>query len=188
MKKINFHTALWGIVFLLAGLSGPYTLLAGDLPKLNEKLPLFSVNAPGDKAERTYLGLLDSPKFGIGDIDAELVLIEIVGVYCPKCHQQFPKMRKLFNQVQKDSQLTRKIKFLSIAVGASPSEVAFLKKQFSLSYPIVTDPDFEIHKILEEPRTPFTMLVARDRTIVYTHLGVIEDFDKFLVEIRKLAG
>ena len=182
-QRLFFHIAMFS--FLIAAY---VPAAAGDQPKPGDKLPEFALNAPASSAELSYLGLAKTPTFEFDQLGADLVVMEIIGVYCPKCHLQYPKMKKLFHQVQKDRALAAKVKFLSIAIGANPAEVAFLRKQFQLPYPVTTDPLFEIHKKLGEPRTPFTMLVTKDGKIVYAHLGLIENFDKFLAEIRKQAG
>lgn len=179
---------VWGILVIAIGLAAPARTPAGGLPETGKDLVEFPFNTPATEAEKAYLGIEKAPTFALEDIEAELVLIEIVGVYCPQCHIQFPKMKKLFFRIQKDKPLAGKVKFAAIAMGANSREVAYLRQQFKLPYPVLTDPNFETHKLLGEPRTPFTLLVRRDRKIVYTHLGPIKDMDQFLAQIRKLAG
>ena len=62
-----------------------------------------------------------------------------------------------------------------------------LRRGGSYEYPIVQDEKFTVHKLLGEPRTPFTMLLGKDGTVLYTHLGVIEDTDAFFQIIQDLA-
>jgi hypothetical protein len=76
---------------------------------------------------------------------------------------------------------------LGIAIGATTTEVEHLRKSGSYEYPIVQDERFTVHKLLGEPRTPFTMLIGKDGKVLYTHLGVIEDTDAFFQVIQDLA-
>ena len=185
MTNFFIKRAGFGIILLITGIIGLNTVFAGSLPKVGTSLPEFTITA-SDK-DRSYLGVGAEKEFTFDNIKGRLVLIEIVGVYCPVCHKQFPKMRKLFFQIAKDKALAEKVKFLAITVGGNVNEIAYLKKQFKIPYPVVPDLKFKIHKLLGEPRTPFTILVKNDRKIVYAHLGLIGDFDKFLANIRKLA-
>jgi len=142
--------------------------------------------SPETEKERIYLGI-EGEQFSIDQLDTKILLIEIVGVYCPQCHIQAPRFNKLFYRIKKNKALNQKVKMLAIAAGANPMEVAYLKKESRTPFPVVEDPKFEIPKLLGEPRTPFTMLVAGDREVLYTHLGIIEDIDKFFRQIKKVS-
>jgi len=159
---------------------------SGTLPEKGSVLPEFSMTAPEAEEERVYLGIGNDPEFTFDKIKAEVVILEIVGVYCPICHKQFPKMTQFFTRLEKDKDLSGKVRIISISAGNTAKEVAYLKKQFKLNYPVIMDPKFDIHKALGEPKTPFTMVVTKDRKVVYTHLGMITDFDKFFSLIREL--
>ena len=162
------------------------TALSGTLPEKGSVLPEFSMTAPEAEEERVYLGIGNDPEFTFDKIKADIVVLEIVGVYCPICHKQFPQMNQFFSRVEKDKALSGRVRIVSVAAGNTDKEVAYLKKQFKISYPVLSDPKFDIHKALGEPKTPFTMLVTKDRKVVYTHLGRIADFDKFFSQIREM--
>jgi hypothetical protein len=74
-----------------------------------------------------------------------------------------------------------------VAIGATLMEVDQLRKNGSYDFPIVADEAFAVHKLLGEPRTPFTMLVSRDGKVLYVHLGVIEDVDALYQVIQELV-
>lgn len=161
---------------------------SGTLPAVGSILPEFKLETPGSEKERSYLGISgDEKSFSIDQAKYKLVLIEILGVYCPKCHIQHPVFNKLFHRIRKDPDMNKKIKMIGIAAGANPMEVEYLKKEYRIPYPIFKDPKFEIHKILGEPRTPFTMLVTSDKNIAFAHLGMIKDIDNFFLRMKKLV-
>jgi len=172
--------------FTLLGLV-PCFALAGGIPATGSYLPDLKIESPPSKKDREYLGIGDTGTFSIKQVNSPYTLIEIVGIYCPKCHAQAPLFNKLFYRLRKDPDLFKRIKMLVIAAGANSTEVNYMKKEFRIPFPIVKDPKFEIHKSLGEPRTPFTMIVTSDGKVVFTHLGVIRDIDNFFLRIRKLS-
>jgi hypothetical protein len=50
-------------------------------PAEGSALPAFSLPAPKDAEHATYLGVTSRETFGIADIKAEVVLIEIFNMY-----------------------------------------------------------------------------------------------------------
>jgi hypothetical protein len=164
----------------------PQTPMAGNLPKTGESLPDLVLDAPGADPEKQYLGLSDGATFSLDDISGELLIIEIVGVYCPQCHIQFPRTKTLFNKIEADAQLAGKVKLLAIAAGANVTEIQFLVKQFGIPYPVIPDTRFEVHKLLGEPRTPFTIVLTPGKKVAQTHLGVIPDTNQFFNKIKTL--
>ncbi len=144
------------------------------------------MESPAAREENRYLGIRHGEKFSLAQVDSRLVLIEIIGVYCPVCHTQAPLFNQLFQKIQKDFPLAEKVKMLGIAVGATAMEVTFLKQELGISFPVIKDPNFIIHKKLGEPKTPLTMLVSKDGKVVFIHQGAVEDIESFLLLIKKL--
>ena len=156
----------------------------GSLPTTGSSLPPLLLEPPASKEECRYLGISPKEKFSLSQVDSRIVLIEIIGVYCPVCHTQAPQFNQLFYRIQKDFTLAKKVKMLAVAVGATPMEVSYLKQEFRIPFPIVKDPGFSIHKILGEPKTPFTMIIDKDGKVVFVHQGALEDFESLLLQIK----
>ena len=163
-----------------------FPAISASTPAPGSHLPEFQLETPSSEKERTYLGIGTVETFSIDQLDCQLALIEIVGVYCPQCHIQMPLFNKLFYRIKRDADLYKKTKIIAVAVGANPMEIAYFKKEHQISYPVIKDPEFEIHKLLGEPRTPFIMLVSKDKQVMFAHLGIIKDIDNFLLKIREL--
>ena len=157
-------------------------------PRKGAALPRLTLNAPARPADCDYLGIEAGKPFRLADVDADLIMVEIIGVYCPQCHQQRPHINRLYHRIQKNTPLAEKIKFVGIAVGASPMEAAYLVKDAHIPYPIITDESFDIHKQLGEPRTPFNLVTTRDGVVVWVHLGIIEDMNTFYDTLKTLAN
>lgn len=174
---------------IIISILGYFSLPAfsGALPESGSKLPEFRLEVPTSEKDKSYLNIEDAQSFTIDQIDAKLLLLEIVGVYCPQCHIQNPLFNKLFYRIKKNPDMFKKVKIIAIAAGANDMEVEYFKEQYRIPFPVFKDPKFEIHKILGEPRTPYTMILVDDNSVVYTHLGIIEDIDKFFLKIKRLA-
>lgn len=172
-----------GVIFSTSAAIGP--AWCAGLPKKGDTLPAFEIESPVSEKAKQYLGI-KRPSFRLGDIPCRLVLVEVIGVYCPQCYQQAPHFNTLFNRIEK-GKLKDQVKMLAIAAGGNVNEIKYLYEQVQYNFPVAPDPQFEIHKLLGEPRTPFTMLVDSNGKVLYTHMGVIEDVDSLLKVINDLV-
>ncbi len=181
---------------ILPRLAVPFVLLltllatcpvqAAELPKEGETLPRLTIVTPALEKDSQYLGLDTHGTFTIQDLDYSLLLLELVGVYCPYCHIQAPLFNSLFKRLAR-AKLDDRVKMLAVASGATEPEVAQLRKHSSYAYPVLRDEDYSMHKLLGEPKTPFTILINKEGKILYTKMGVIEDIDALFEIIRKAA-
>ena len=183
-KSVGIFLSLW-IGLVVFGFR-PDPVLCENIPTVNSFLPEFKMESPASENEKAYLGIGSAEFFSIQQMDSELLMIEIVGVYCPQCHIQMPLFNDLFQRIKRDPLLCGKIKVLAIAIGANEIETAYFRDEYHIDYPVIKDTPFTIHKGLGEPRTPFTMLVTRDKKVVFAHLGVIRDMDKFFLHLKGL--
>jgi peroxiredoxin len=172
--------ALSGLVW--ADLSAGPAWCAG-LPKKGDTLPAFELQTPDSEKAKEYLGI-SQLRFRLKDISCRLLLVEIIGVYCPQCYQQAPKFNTLFNRIEK-GKLKGQVKMLAIAAGGNTNEIKYLYEHVQYGFPVVPDEQFEVHKLLGEPRTPFTLLVDPEGKVLYTHMGIIENVDAFLKLINE---
>lgn len=186
LKKL--FIGLLGIIAVTAGGSRPGVSENVPIPRKNTQMPQVRLDAPPSARDCAYLGIEDKRPFKLVDVDANLIMVEIIGVYCPQCHKQRPHINRLFHRIQKDVALSKKVKFIGIAAGATPMEVAYLVKEAKIPYPVITDEKFDIHKQLGEPRTPFNVVTTRKGKVLWTHLGIIEDMNAFLSTLKSLAG
>lgn len=152
-----------------------HTARAASLPEKGTTLPAFKLPAPTLPEDVQYLGL-KGETFELKDVECRVLLVEIIGVYCPHCYQQAPLFNQLYGRITKRN-LGDKVKMLGIAVGATATEVDHLRKNGQYQYPVTRDSTYAVHKLLGEPKTPFTLLVDRGGKILYTHQGVEEDID-----------
>lgn len=172
-------------VLVLAALGAQ--ALAAEPPKPGQSLPPLTMTAPLKPEDKAYLGIGDGPSFKLSDVKADFVLFEVLGVYCPQCHVQAPHFDKLFLRIKADPELSGKVKMLGMAAGATKEEVAYLLETGAYKFPVAYDTDFVAHKLLGEPKTPYTMLLNAKGQVLYAHLGIVEDVNALFEQIAKLA-
>lgn len=160
---------------------------AGDLPKAGDMLPELRFQAPDAAGDGQYLGLDSNRPFTLDEVDAELIMFEIVGVYCPVCFEQAPTLNSLFKQLRRDPVLGAKVKVLGLASGVTPMEIQAMRDNQKARYPVIGDLEFVIHEQLGSPKTPFTILVRPDGSVLDTHLGAIQDKGAFLRKLSSLV-
>ena len=122
-------------------------------------LPKISLPVPGNEGYRKYLGLKGEGAFLIPQIKAKVVLIEIFSMYCPHCQKDAPVVNDLYSRIMSDGTLRDDIKLIGIGAGNSDFEVDFFRKTYDIKFPMFSDAEFSIHKVLGEVRTPYFIAV-----------------------------
>ncbi len=183
---------LWvSLLVLSILLAPPPNTLAGP-PTVGGTLPDFTLPAPGSSAEREYLGLGSGGNFRVTEIKAQVVLLEILSMYCPFCQKEAPVVNQLYAAIEGDPNLKGKIKLVGIGAGNSAYEMEVFRKRYNVPFPLFPDPDFTLHKTLGETRTPYFIAVRihEDKThrVIYSKLGSFGDVGPFLQSLVKLAG
>lgn len=170
--------------FLLLALLCPGPARA-ELPAVGDVLPGFAMQPPPLAEDVAALGIADSAPFTLADVGTPYVLLEIIGVYCAVCHEQAPDLVRLWKRLKK-TRLDKRITVLGIAAGATPMEVEFVRSG-EYPFPVVPDTRFEIYASLNEPKTPFTLIVDRQGRVLYAHQGIVPDFKAFFSTIQELV-
>ncbi|MEZ7196790.1 TlpA disulfide reductase family protein [Pseudodesulfovibrio karagichevae] len=139
--------------------------------------------------QRQYLGVHDGD-IRLSDIDADFAFVEVFSMYCPICQHDAPGVNDMFSRVLA-SDKADKVRFVGIAAGNTPFEVAFYRKKFDVQFPLFEDPDYVAHKAVGDVGTPAYYLVDlrdRKRAILVFHEGEIKDKGAFLKNMLELIG
>jgi peroxiredoxin len=161
------------------------------LIKPGDLFPKTSLKMVEDPLERKYLGLKDGESFTVSDIRADVVLVEIISVYCPGCQRQMRTYNKLFNLIENDPETKGRIKMIGIAVGNNDREIEDFREKYEVRFPIIPDPHFVTHKAIGGSRTPFSIYVRQDPSgragvVVSTHLGLERKHKKVFSELSTM--
>lgn len=154
-------------------------------PGAGERMPELVLPVPADPSGQEMLGLQGKTTFTLADLPGDLIMIEIIGVYCPQCVKQSPGFRTLFNRLNK-GKLKGRVAMFGLAAGGTEAEVRQLLGTGQYLFPVISDPDYAAHKVLGEPLTPYTIVCRPDGGIVFAHLGIVEDIDGLYQQIRTL--
>jgi peroxiredoxin len=193
MRRLTF---LMSIIIFVSWIFGVYLKEAEantiKLIKAGDFFPEVPMQVPEDSKERSYLGLTEGKTFTLKQVQADLVLIEILNVYCPICQAQAPVYNKLFNLIENDPKTKGRIKIIGIAVGNGNLEIKDFRDKRNVPFPILPDRYFEIHRAIGGSRTPFTIYVRQDPSghagvVTGTHLGANQNYKQLFVDLRKLV-
>lgn len=175
-------TVLSRIALCLLVLAAAVPALAAP-PATGDTMPELTLPVPQDQAGQDMLGVAGLTTFTPADLKADLVFLEVIGVYCPQCVNQAPGFRTLFNRLNR-GKLKGRVAMFGLAAGGTEAEVRQLLGTGQYLFPVVSDPDYVAHKALGEPLTPYTMVFRPDGSVVYHHLGVVQDIDALYQLIR----
>jgi hypothetical protein len=158
------------------------------LLRYGDTFPEYRVESLLLPPESEYLRLPEGKPFKIREVSTDLFLIEFLNKYCYNCQVQAPIFNTLYNAIAEDPNLKSKVKMVGVGVGNNRIQINAFKKEKSIPFPIIPDPDFKLYELAGEPKTPFTLLMRKNNkgewVIVSAHLGVILLPEDYLEEIK----
>jgi thiol-disulfide isomerase/thioredoxin len=147
---------------------------------------------PADEQARKYLGLTkESGQFGLSDIKADILIIEIFNIYCPFCQRHAPKANKLFQAIQGRIDLKDKVKFIGLGISNSAYEVNIFKQKYSVQFPLFEDKGSSIVNALPGIRTPHYFVLRKSgdsMELFFSMQGSFDDEEEFLETVLKNSG
>ncbi len=183
------HKYPLGLLLLLGLFSAPALAGAGQ-PQAGQSFPMAQFNRPQPAAEARYLGLEPGQAaFKLGQVKAQAVLLEVFSMYCPICQVDAPRMNEMFQMIQARG-LGERLKIMGLGAGNSETEVGVYRDKFKTPFPLLADGDYQAHKALGEPRTPFYILVSlrpEGPRVVYARLGSLGEPGEFLKTLLEKA-
>jgi hypothetical protein len=121
MKTLLFTLKTILAIALFSAMSAAGPAWCAGLPQKGDTLPAFELDAPASDKARKYLGISQA-RFQLADISCRLLLLEVIGVYCPQCYRQAPLFNTLFNRIEK-GKLKGHVKMLALAAGGNKNEI-----------------------------------------------------------------
>jgi thiol-disulfide isomerase/thioredoxin len=141
------------LVLLIASLLNVNAFAAAE--RTAEQLPEFELPVPDEENHRTYLGLESSSgTFSVGDIEADIVLIELFSMYCPFCQEEAPLINELYELMNEQSESGPSVKIIGIGASNSEFEVDHFRTTYNVQFPMFPDQDMAIYKALSGAGTP----------------------------------
>ena len=160
----------------IAWIDEPRLLKAGDnFPYV--PLPITKMSGNLD-----YLGLPQNKDVvTIEDVQADLLVLEVLNVFCFPCQTQALTLNKVHKMIGKSPELEGRIKILGVALGNTKEVVDGFMKDYGLVFPVIPDPTARGEKIIGPGiHTPFSLFIKRDaqgklRLVAATHNGAVDD-------------
>jgi len=191
----SFFVAVLTVLTLLAhsqGFAGGASLAPGMKPlPTGQTAPNFTFNAPVSAPDAAALGITpDAKALHLNDVQAQAVVIVVFSMYCTYCQGEAPELAALHTLI-KEKGLSDKLKLIGLGAGNSNYEVNVFRKKYSIDFPLLSDPDYVVHKALGEVGTPYYYILKRagkDFVIVDQRLGRMTSPAEFLNTIASKTG
>ncbi len=152
------------------------------LLKTGDNYPYVPLPTTKISGNRNYLGLPeDKDIVTTEDIKADLLIIEVLNVFCFPCQTQALSFSQVYKMIEDSPELKKKIKIMGIALGNTKEVVESFMDDYGLAFPVIPDPTLHAEKIIGPGiHTPFSLFIKRDslgrlRLVAATHNGAIED-------------
>ena len=126
-----------------------------DILGVGKQLPTIELSTPGEQLARDYLGLENKERFSLDEIKSEILIIEIFSMYCPHCQKDAPAINELYELIESDKKLAKRVKLIGIGAGNSTFEVDVFKNKYKIPFPLFADDELTIHKNIGSVRTPY---------------------------------
>ncbi len=111
---------------------------------IGEPFPPFTLTNTLDSEECAYLEIDCEKDFSLNALHYDVIVSEILNVYCDTCRLQVELFNDLFLKTKKDPDLFKQVCLIGIAASNSFEEVWDFKEKFGAHYPIIADPQKRI--------------------------------------------
>jgi thiol-disulfide isomerase/thioredoxin len=155
-------------------------------------LPLFKLQTPRLDTDKKYLGLTGGGAFKFTEIKAEVLIMEVLSMYCPHCQKGAPMVNELYRTIEDRPDLRGRVKLIGIARKNSPFEMGVFRERYKIPFPLFSDGDGSISKALGVYGTPTFIGVKINKNGSYEGLlfkaGRLKNVNDFLEELLGRAG
>jgi hypothetical protein len=155
--------------------------------KAGDMFPFVPVRASKDAVQRSYLGIPeDKEMVTIDDIQAGLLVLEVLNVYCFPCQNQALALNDVYKIIETRPQLKSQIKILGVALRNTKEQVLEFKQEYGIQFPVMADPDANSEKVIGKGiYTPFSLYIRRNASghlglVIGSHQGAIDDREVLL--------
>jgi cytochrome c-type biogenesis protein len=118
----------------------------------------------------------------LGDLEGELVLLNVWATWCIPCQEEIPALQRLHEQYSQEG-----LRIVGVSVDARGEEqnVREFAENFGVGYDIWLDPAERVISTFRVLGVPNTYLIDREGRVLWKHIGPVADDDpKLLTEIR----
>ena len=136
----------------------------------------------GDTMPAYAADLLDGSRFDITADKSEMILVNVWATWCGPCRAEMPELQQLHDEHKAHG-------FKVVGVSVDETDVAAVKQfvtENKIAFPIAFDPEGRVANILQTTVLPTSVLLDRNRKIVWRRVGRVRGND--LKDLRALIG
>jgi thiol-disulfide isomerase/thioredoxin len=190
MKRIVRFLGVVGII--VAALHG-FAPTAVGLTARPDVLSKLELPVPENPVLKKDLGLSGQGNFTLPQIEAELLIVEMFSMYCPRCQAEAPTVNELRQAIMADPVLKDKVKLIGIGLGNSAFEVNVFRKKYKILFPLFPDRKYEAQKAFNEPLFTPTFVVLRlgkgnRLNVINIRVGPLGNPKEYLEMVRTISG
>jgi hypothetical protein len=188
IKTLLSFILITGVLMLSSPLSHAQEC---KLVKVGDPFPFFTLTSNLTLEEQESLNLPAEKTISFEQFTTDILIVELLNIYCHTCQQQVPIFNQLWDTIQTDTILKDKVAILGITVGNNAREVVKFKKSFKPQYPILADQDKEVFNCLGNLKgTPQTYILKKDPSgkwyIQHHHRGAVSSPETYLRKVKEL--
>ena len=191
IRRIGFSFILVLLFYSFVSIATALGQSTYRVARSGDLFPPYNFLPPTSSQDRSYLGLSEEKPFTLGDIQADLIVLELLNIYCTSCQKQAPIYNEVFNVVERDLVMKGKVKWMGVGVGNNEREVESFRKEKGIPFPILPDINFDLYRAIGGPggiRTPLTLLIRKNDKgrgiVIDSHMGMRHTKEEILDEIK----
>lgn len=120
---------------------------------------------PNQKAPDFKATLIGGEKINLSDYAGKVVLLNIWATWCKPCEDEAPSLERLYQKI-KGGKSGADFEILAVSIdGRSRDAVMPFQSKFSLTFPILFDPDGRVSRIYQTTGVPESFVIDRNGII-----------------------
>lgn len=138
------------------------------------------LDSPAKRAPQFSLKTLDNARWDLKSKKGMVVIVNFWASWCGPCNIEAPALQSAYAKLD-----IRKVAFIAIAVDDTEQDARTFAKAHNLTFPIAIDTNGTVSDAYQVFGVPKTVIIGRDGSIEYTHMGVItpEDISRELLKL-----
>lgn len=127
---------------------------------------------------------LAGDSIALADLRGEVVLLNVWATWCVPCRQEAPELQALH-----EAHAAQGLRVVGVTVDnrGADDQIHRFVEQFGMTYDIWWDPDGTAIDVFGAAGVPLTVLIDRNGTIAWRHLGAFRADDAALREALRVA-
>lgn len=143
---------------------------------------LASSGLEGQTAPDFALKSSSGENLRLSEYRGDVVMVNFWATWCGPCRQEMPLLDELYARYGRVG-----FSLLGVNIDDNQSKAMNMVSELGVSFPVLFDSTKEVSKLYDVDAMPVTVLIDREGTVRYVHLGYKPGYeDKYLDQVRSL--